>query len=118
MTWDPGDLPYLNVRSPSATPEQKSAKIDRPRRAQRRRQAPPLSGSRIYGPGTPVRLTLTPRFSSEAWIEVEYEHGRFWVKHDAGVWDLIRRMQEGGFWVSPRAERGEARGGQRRRKRS
>ena len=97
------DLPYVNVRSPSTTSPDGDGKITGPRRSRKAqwREAPPLPGSRVYGRATPVRLTLTPRIGSELYIEVEYSEGRFWVRHDAGLVDLVKRIQEGGFRVAP-----------------
>lgn len=48
-----------------------------------------------------MRVEFTPRISSEVWIEVSYAHGRFWIRHDASVWELIVKLQEGGFMVAP-----------------
>lgn len=47
----------------------------------------------------PTSVAFTRRVSSEAWIEVSYAHGRFWIRHDASVWDLLDRLQHGGFDV-------------------
>lgn len=63
--------------------------------------AEPVPGLRVYGRQTPVRLALTPRVSSELWIEVEYGQGRFWVHYDVSVMDLVTRVQQGGFRVAP-----------------
>lgn len=117
---DPMDingLPELPVAAPSTTSDAESDTLRRPRRALARTYAPPLALARLYGPSTPVRLTVTCRYSSEAWIEVEYVHGRFWIRHDASVHDLVQRMIGGGFMVAAGVDPGEAGGRNRRRRR-
>lgn len=46
-------------------------------------------------------MMITPRIGADMWLEVEYSEGRFFVHVDASVWDLVAKMQEGGFWVAP-----------------
>lgn len=74
------------------------------RRRARRRQATPLPGMRLYGLATPVSVTFTVRTSAEVWIEVSNAHGRFYVNHDASVYDLIRQIQTGGHWIEDNPE--------------
>ena len=104
MDSDAEDAPYLRVNPPSTTSARDDGKIGRPRRSRRAqwRKAPPLPGSRIWGRRAPVRVEFRPRISSEVWVEVEYSEGRFWIDHNASVWDLIVKLQEGGFMVAPR----------------
>lgn len=93
--------PWTNMRPPSTTSSGELGKIKRPRRAKspRRRQATPLKGLRLYGLATPVTLTLTIRHSSTVWIEVSNHEGRFFINHDASVYDLIRQVQLGGHII-------------------
>lgn len=75
------------------------------RKRARRRQAPPLAGSRLYGLNTPVSVTFTIRTTAEIWIEVSNHEGRFYVNHDASVYALIRQIQQGGHWIEDNPER-------------
>jgi hypothetical protein len=99
--------PWTNIRPVSTTRAAEDGKIRRPRRAraQRRRQATPLKGLRLYGLATPVTLTLTIRHSSVVWIEVQNHEGRFFVNHDASLYDLIRQVQVGGHWIEDNRSR-------------
>lgn len=102
--------PWLNLPTPSTTSAAESAKIKRPRRARtpRRRQATPLKGLRLWGIACPVTLTMTIRHSSTVWIEVSNHEGRFFINHDASVYDLIRKVQMGGHTIEvhPQSETG------------
>lgn len=93
--------PWTNVRSPSTTSSGGNGKIKRPRQGhtKRRRQAAPLKGVRLHGPACPVTLTITVRRSSELWLEISTSEGRFFINGDAGVYDLVRLVQQGGYWI-------------------
>lgn len=97
------DLPYVNVRSPSPTSENGDGKITGRRRSRKGqwRVAPPLPGARVYGLRASVRIEITPRLNSELWLEVSYSEGRFWVRHDASLLELVQMVQRGGFLVQP-----------------
>jgi hypothetical protein len=93
--------PYTNVRSASTTSLASTAKIKRPRRAkvQRRRQAPPHRLAARFGIRTPVTLTVTIRQGAELWAEVKVDGGRFFVSHDASVFDLVQLIIRGGYTI-------------------
>lgn len=99
------DLPYLDLKYPSTTYGVDDAIMSPGRRSRRAqwRKAPPLRLFTRYGRRTPVSVTLTPRISSELWIEVSDFRGRFFIRHDSSVWDLISKLQEGGYYVKAEA---------------
>lgn len=112
------ELPRLWLNRPSTTSGETEPKMGRSsaRRRARRRQASPLPGMRLYGEKCPVSVTFTIRTSAEVWIEVENAHGRFFVNHDASVFDLIRQIQRGGHWIEEKASPTERRDAARRRR--
>jgi hypothetical protein len=78
-------------------------KIKRPRQGhtKRRRQAASLKGLALYGTACPVSLTVTIRRSADIWLEISTAEGRFFINHDASVYDLVRLVQRGGYWIQP-----------------
>lgn len=101
MDLHPDQEPWTNLRSPSTTPSDKPAKIRRPRRAQssRRRQAAPHRLASRYGLKTPVTLTLQLHQRADLWMEVTTDEGRFFVRFDASVFDLVKQVIHGGHQV-------------------
>lgn len=102
--WDL-DAPYVELASPSTTPADDAPTL-RPGRRSRRaqwREAPPLRLASYMGARTPVSVTLTPRIGSDLYIEVSDHRGRFWVRHDGSVWDLVQKLQQGGYLCAPPA---------------
>lgn len=95
------EQPWVNIRSASTTRASGDAKIKRPRRArsQRRRQAAPHRLARLYGPRTPVTMTVTIRGGASLWAEVVTDEGRFFVPFDASVFDLVQQIIRGGHQV-------------------
>lgn len=118
-----GDLPHMPVGYPSTTLAANDVKIAPARRATASewREAPPLRLAAHFGPETPVTLTITPHVSGELWLEISDFRGRFWIHHDVSVWELVTRMQAGGYWMRDRGlsttsgrKGGTARGRRRR----
>jgi hypothetical protein len=97
------EVPWLPVPGVSTTPELERGKMSgSPRRAaQRRRQAPPLEGFRRWGHRSPVGITITPRIGADIWLEIKDHRGRVFVRPDAGLWDVVKLLQEGGYWALP-----------------
>lgn len=57
-------------------------------------------------------MTVTLRGGADLWVEVQDFRGRFWIRHDASIVDLVLKMQAGGYAVEePRAS---TRAGRRR----
>jgi len=95
--------PWTNIPSVSTTSSARVGKIMRPRQGgtKRRRQAASLKGMRLYGLACPVSMTVTIRRSAEVWLEISTAEGRFFVNQDASVYDLVRLIQQGGYWITP-----------------
>lgn len=93
--------PELVVDPVSTNPPPESGSVAPVRRSRKARRgvAAPLSSLRVLGRSAPVSMTVTLRYGSEPWVEVSDFRGRFWVRHDASLVDLIRKMQDGGYRV-------------------
>ncbi len=93
--------PWTNICSASTTSLDETSKIKRPRRAGQKTvsAANPHRLAGLGRAGVPVTLTLTTRRSSELWMEVVSDEGRFFVAWDASVFALVDQVVKGGHLV-------------------
>ena len=98
---EPTDPGLLVDVGPPSTPLVPSRPNLAPRRAQpaRRRKAASLAGVRHFGRRTPVTLTIEAPRGAEGWLRVRSTTGEFFIPIDAGVWNLVKQVQDGGHWV-------------------
>lgn len=103
MPVGPDQEPWTELPRPSTTKASKSSKIRRPRRvhSEQRRAAAPHRLARLYGLQTPVTLTLRIRVSTDVWVEVLSDQGRFFVPFDGTVYGLVQQVIQGGHRVDP-----------------
>lgn len=91
--------PKLPFASTSNLPGDGKIKRAAARKGLRRRRRLPHPGTKIYGPQTPVRLCVTPLVGAELWLKVEVGEDHFYILHDCSLYELVKLIHHGGFWV-------------------
>jgi hypothetical protein len=100
--------PFLILPTPSTTSPRQTVKLTGRASGQervRRRRADPLGGARLYGPRTPVSVTLTIRSGADMWLEVRAPNGVFFTSPDVCAYDLMQQIITGGHFVREERQR-------------